>query len=92
LTLDSTYEDSVFNTPTFFRLYDTPGADSEKNTLESAQIIRVTLTLNPINLIIINAKLDSRYNKTLKKFKEQLTIFKGYEKYVVFLASCLDLF
>jgi hypothetical protein len=92
LTRDISYADSVYHPPTSFRLYDTPGTNSLGNTLECAKIIRATLTLHPINLIIINTKLHSRFMETLKDFKEQIKIFKGYEKIVVFLASALDCF
>jgi predicted GTPase len=92
LTRDISYADSVFHQPSYFRLYDTPGIDSFGRTLECAKIIRATLTMLPINLIVINARISPRFNETLQKFKEQIKIFKGYEKIVVFLASCLDTF
>lgn len=47
-------------------MYDTPGTDSEENTLECALLLRASLIGLPINLIMINAKFDSRFNKTLK--------------------------
>jgi nicotinic acid mononucleotide adenylyltransferase len=78
VTRDIDYEDVVYVPTTYFRLYDTPGTASEEDTLECSQIIRASLTRLPINLIIINASLKSRYSETLKEFKEQIKIFKGY--------------
>jgi predicted GTPase len=91
LTIDIAYEDVFYEHSRFFRLYDTPGIDSAERTLELAQIIRSSLTSKPLNIIIINLKLDNRYANTIIDLKKLLNIFKGYEKIVVIMISHVDL-
>jgi hypothetical protein len=46
-------------------MYDTPGTDSVTDALHNAMILRASLTCLPINLIMVTAKLDNRYERTL---------------------------
>jgi predicted GTPase len=90
LTRDIDFEDVVYIENKKFRMYDTPGTDSTADALHHAMILRASLTNLPINLIMVSAKLDSRYAATLREFKTLQKIIKGYEKLVVCLISHLD--
>jgi hypothetical protein len=72
-------------------MYDTPGIDSAERTLELAQILRSSLTSKPLNLIMVNSKLENRYSNTLGNLSKLLQIFKGYESMVVCMISHMDL-
>lgn len=69
LTRDIDFEDVVYIQQNGFRMYDTPGTDSVSDALHNALILRASLTCLPINLIMISAKLCSRYMTTLSEFK-----------------------
>lgn len=48
-----------------FRIYDTPGSNSTEKAYEHALILRASLTRLPLNLILIQAKFDDRYDNTI---------------------------
>lgn len=61
MTRDIAFEDVIHLPGKRFRIYDTPGSDSSKDALEHALVLRASLTNLPLNLILIQAKFDSRY-------------------------------
>jgi len=58
---DIIYEDVVFFPAEMFRIYDTPGTDSHENAIGHAMVLRASLTKLPLNLIMIQAKFDTRF-------------------------------
>lgn len=61
VTRDIVYEDVFYVQKGAFRIYDTPGTDSSKEALQHALVLRASLTNLPLNLIMINVKLDCRF-------------------------------
>lgn len=61
VTRDIIYEDVASFPAEMFRIYDTPGTDSQSNATEHAMVLRASLTKLPLNLIMIQAKFDVRY-------------------------------
>lgn len=61
VTREIVYEDITYFPNSMFRIYDTPGTDSQTQATHNAMVLRVSLTNLPLNLVLIQAKFDSRF-------------------------------
>lgn len=61
VTREIVYEDITYFPDSMFRIYDTPGTDSLRKATEHAYVLRASLTNLPLNLVLIQAKFDSRF-------------------------------
>jgi hypothetical protein len=66
LTKEASFSDVQIKPGSKLRIYDTPGTNSNKFALKNSMILRTLITTLPFNLFLIQVRLSSRLDETLR--------------------------